>query len=84
MTSIDDIRNSLSPELQLLSERLEGSLMSSNQLMNRVVEEYLRSKGKMIRPILVILTAKLFGIINDNVIASAAAVELAAQCIANT
>lgn len=76
MTSIDDIRNSLSPELQLLSERLEGSLMSSNQLMNRVVEEYLRSKGKMIRPILVILTAKLFGKINDNVIASAAAVEL--------
>ncbi|MDE7024377.1 MAG: polyprenyl synthetase family protein [Paramuribaculum sp.] len=76
MTSIDDIKNSLKPELQLLGERLEQSLTSSNQLMNRVVEEYLRSKGKMIRPILVILTAKLFADVNENVIASAAAVEL--------
>lgn len=59
MTSIDDIKNALKPELQLLSKQLEDSLMSSNKLMNQVVEEYLRSKGKMIRPILVILTAKL-------------------------
>ena len=76
MTSIDDIKNALKPELQLLSKQLEDSLMSSNKLMNQVVEEYLRSKGKMIRPILVILTAKLFGNVNNNVIASAAAVEL--------
>jgi geranylgeranyl pyrophosphate synthase len=47
MTSIDDIKNALKPELQLLSKQLEDSLMSSNKLMNQVVEEYLRSKGKM-------------------------------------
>lgn len=76
MTTIDDIRLMLEPELQLLSEQLESSLMSSNQLMNRVVEEYLKSKGKLIRPILVILTSKLFGEVNSNVIVSAAAVEL--------
>lgn len=46
MTSIDDIKNALKPELQLLSKQLEDSLMSSNKLMNQVVEEYLRSKGK--------------------------------------
>jgi len=76
MTSIDDIRAGLAPELQMLTRRLEQSLLSSNVLMNKVVEDYLRSKGKLIRPILVILTAKLFGEVNNDVISSAAAVEL--------
>ncbi len=76
MTSIDDIRAGLAPELQMLTRRLEESLLSSNVLMNKVVEDYLRSKGKLIRPILVILTAKLFGEVNNDVISSAAAVEL--------
>lgn len=76
MIGIDDIRDSLRPELQLLSQKMEQSLMSSNKLMNRVVEDYLQAKGKLIRPILVILTAKLFGDVNDDVISSASAVEL--------
>lgn len=59
-----------------LNSRISSALNSSNQLMNQVVEGYLRSKGKQIRPILVILSAKLFGEFNDNVIASAAAVEM--------
>lgn len=76
MIGIDDIRDSLKPELQLLSQKMEQSLMSSNKLMNKVVEDYLQAKGKLIRPILVILTAKLFGDVNDDVISSASAVEL--------
>lgn len=60
----------------MLSDRIGGSLTSSNKLMNQVIEGYLKSKGKLIRPILVILTAKLFGEVNDNVIAAAAAVEM--------
>lgn len=76
MIGIDDIRDSLRPELQLLSQKMEQSLMSSNKLMNKVVEDYLQAKGKLIRPILVILTAKLFGYVNDDVISSASAVEL--------
>ncbi len=76
MTSIDDIRAGLAPELHMLTRRLEESLLSSNVLMNKVVEDYLCSKGKLIRPILVILTAKLFGEVNNDVISSAAAVEL--------
>ena len=76
MIGIDDIRDSLRPELQLLSQKMEQSLMSSNKLMNKVVEDYLQAKGKLIRPILVILTAKLFGDVNDDVISSASAVEL--------
>ena len=60
----------------MLHRRISSSLSSPNQLMNQVIEGYLKSKGKMIRPILVILTAKLFGRVDDRVIASAAAVEM--------
>ena len=76
MSNLEEIQHSISPELQLLHQRIADSLSSSNKLMNQVVEGYLQSKGKLIRPILVILTAKLFGSVNDKVLASAAAVEM--------
>ncbi len=76
MISIQSIQQSIAPELAKLNERIADTLRSSNALMNQVVENYLRSKGKQIRPILVLLSARHFGEVNDNVIAAAAAVEL--------
>lgn len=60
----------------MLHVRITGALSSRNTLMNTVVEGYLKSKGKLIRPILVILTAKLLGSVNTHVISAAAAVEM--------
>lgn len=76
MTPIESIRQSIAPEIKLLNDRIAEALASSNGLMNRVVDGYLTAKGKQIRPILVILTAKLFGEVNERVIAAAAAVEM--------
>lgn len=76
MSTLEDIQSTISEELDRLHDRIAGSLLSGNELMNSVIEGYLKSKGKLIRPILVILTAKLFGQVNDRVIASAAAVEM--------
>lgn len=76
MSALEDIQQSIRPELKQLSERISSSLSSPNKLMNQVIEGYLESKGKLIRPVLVILTAKLFGEVNDRVIASAASVEM--------
>lgn len=76
MNTLEAIRDSIAPEIDRLNERIHDALSSSNELMNRVVEGYLRSKGKQIRPILVILAAKLTGSLNDNVIKGAAAVEM--------
>lgn len=76
MTAFEAIRQRITPELQTLDRRISDALASPNPLMNRVIEGYLRSKGKLIRPILVILTAKLFGEVNDCTISSAAAVEM--------
>lgn len=44
--------------------------------MNKVVATYLEKKGKQIRPMMVILSARLLGDVNDNVIKGAVAVEL--------
>lgn len=76
MTTIQSIQQSIAPELAQLNERIAGTLRSSNALMNQVVENYLRSKGKQIRPILVLLSARHFGVVNDKVIDAAASVEL--------
>lgn len=76
MSALEDIRHSIAPELSLLNERIDAALSSPNELMNRIIHGYLTTKGKLIRPILVILTAKHFGQVNERVIASAAAVEM--------
>lgn len=44
--------------------------------MNKVIATYLERKGKQIRPIMVLLSAKLLGEVNDRVIKGAVAVEL--------
>lgn len=60
----------------MLNQQITATLESPNALMNRVIATYLEKKGKQIRPILVMLSAKLLGEVNDNVIAGAVAVEL--------
>ena len=60
----------------MLNQRIANTLTSPNALMNQVIEGYLKSKGKQIRPIIVILSAKLLGEVNENVISAATAVEL--------
>ena len=62
--------------MQMLNNRISTTLASPNALMNQVIEGYLKSKGKQIRPIIVILSAKLLGEVNENVISAATAVEL--------
>lgn len=76
MNQLNDIQATIAPELRRLNERISERLRSSNDLMNTVIENYLKVKGKQIRPILVMLSARLLGEVNDRVIASAAAVEL--------
>lgn len=76
MTTIDDIHSELSPELKKLNDLISRRLKSSNELMDRVITGFLKNKGKQIRPILVILTAKLFGKVNDVTVAAAASVEM--------
>lgn len=76
MSAIEDIRQSLSRELDELDTLISRTLDSSNPLMNQVISNYLRHKGKQLRPLLVMLTAKLFGGVNDLAVTAAASVEI--------
>ncbi len=76
MTTLASIQKTIAPELAQLNERITATLATSNQLMNQVVETYLKTKGKQIRPILVVLSAKMLGEINENVISAGVSVEL--------
>ena len=76
MNALSHIQQTLSDEIKRLNEEIVTTLHSSNPLMNEVIDNYLRTKGKQIRPILVILSAKTFGSVSTGVISAAAAVEL--------
>ena len=76
MNALESIRQRIKPDIEKLNELIAQSLGSPNPMMNTIVEGYLKSKGKMIRPILVILTARMFGSVNDKVMSAAAAVEM--------
>ncbi len=55
---------------------IHQSLYTPNELMNQVVTNYLTVKGKQIRPIMVILSAALFGNVNEHVLHAGAALEM--------
>lgn len=76
MASLESTIHIISPELSLLNEKIRERLSTCNPLMNQVIESFLRNKGKQLRPIILLLTAKMFGDINDSAIAAASAVEL--------
>ncbi len=76
MTPLDSIKASLSDELSRLNALIRSRLSSDSPMMDTVIERYLRASGKQIRPIVVMLCARMFGEITDRVLEAAAAVEL--------
>ena len=55
---------------------IRTGLSTSDPLMGRVVEQYLRTKGKQMRPLLVLLSARLLGDINSSTLHAAASLEM--------
>lgn len=76
MHQFDEIQSRLAPELAEMNDIIRETLATPNDLMNRVVTEYLRTKGKQIRPLLVMLAAKLFGGVTPDTLHAAAALEM--------
>lgn len=76
MDQLSIIQQRLRNELDEMNKIIHLSLSTTNPLMNRVVENYLAVKGKQIRPIMVILSAGMFGKINQHVLHAGAALEM--------
>ena len=76
MIKLEDIQHSIGPDLATLNAIIEKTLHSSSPLMNHIVGNYLKVKGKQLRPILVLLSGRLFGGVNSSVLHAGAAIEM--------
>ncbi|MBQ2561874.1 MAG: polyprenyl synthetase family protein [Muribaculaceae bacterium] len=76
MKELKEIKQLIGNELDRLNAVIDKVLTSDNELMNSIVSTYLQTKGKQLRPMLVLLSAKMLGDINDDVITAGAAIEI--------
>lgn len=77
MKNIDDIRLLIGGEWQDFVRAFSDTLNSSDNALLRDVAEYLlQRQGKQLRPLLVLLSARLCGSINEKTIDTAVAMEL--------
>ena len=76
MTTLEKISSAIADELNNFKKAYIQSLQSENPLLQEIVAHVTKSSGKMMRPILVLLSAKLSGGITEKTIKSAVALEL--------
>ena len=74
--TIEHIQEQLRPELDALNGIIGATLASNSELTNGIVTTYLKNKGKLLRPIVTLLSAKFFGGINEKALQGAAALEM--------
>lgn len=73
---LDRIQATMAPEIEAMNGIILSLLHTDHALVNSIVENYLKTKGKQIRPILVMLAARMFGKIDEKVLNCAAALEM--------
>ena len=76
MDNSSPIKSPISEELEDFKKLFESTLSSSNLLLNSVIAHIRQKNGKMMRPILVLLAAKLFGKVCPATLHAAVALEL--------
>lgn len=76
MDSISLIRTPIEAELGDFKELFDSSLSSSNALLDSVVSHIRQRNGKMMRPILVLLVARLYGAVCPSTLHAAVSLEL--------
>ena len=76
MNKIDLIKQPVEKELEEFRGLFEDSLTSTDPLLGEVLAYIKKRSGKMMRPILVMLTAKLFGTLNQSTFHAALSLEL--------
>ena len=76
MKTLDEITAPLSAELAQFEAFFERSLQADTQPMDAIMRYVCQAKGKRLRPLLVLLSAKLFGEVNGQTLRAAAFVEM--------
>ena len=76
MSELTEILSPISKELDEFKHLFDVSLSSSNPLLSKAIDHIKKSNGKMMRPILVLLLAKLYGTVQDKTFHAAVSLEL--------
>ena len=76
MERLEQIKSPISAEFEVFKQKFDASLQSSNPLLGEVINFIKQRKGKMMRPILTLLMAKLCGEIEDSTYYAAISLEL--------
>lgn len=76
MDTVDIIKQPIIHELEAFRELFVSSLKSDNPLLDNVLSYIKKRSGKMMRPILVMLIAKTYGVVDDAVNHVALSLEL--------
>ncbi|EJX00750.1 trans-hexaprenyltranstransferase [gut metagenome] len=76
MDSISFIKAPITTELADFRQLFDSSLSSSNTLLNKVVSHIRQRQGKMMRPMLVMLVARLYGAVRPATLHAAVSLEL--------
>ena len=76
MNSLEALQKPIADVLEEYKQQFEETLSSDNPLLQQATNHLLQKKGKLVRPTLVFLSARLFGTINQSVYDVALALEL--------
>ena len=76
MDKLQYIKEPIANEFEFFKQKFETSVQSSNPLLSEVLSYIRQRRGKMMRPILTLLIAKLLGTVNDSTYHAAIALEL--------
>jgi octaprenyl-diphosphate synthase len=75
-THMQFVTNVIGQELKTFELRFEDAVKSNTALLDRIMKFIIKRKGKQMRPMFVLLSAKLHGAINETTYRAAALVEL--------
>ncbi len=73
---LNDIKSPVADELDIFEKKFKQAMKSKVPLLDRVTYYIVQRKGKQLRPMFVLLSAKLFGEVSDKTYNAAALVEL--------
>lgn len=73
---MDFINKIIGPELKLFERKFADAVKSETLLLDTIMKYIIKRKGKQLRPMFVLLSAKLHGQINESTYRAAALVEL--------
>ena len=76
MERLEQIKRPISAEFEVFKHKFDASLQSTNPLLGEVINFIKQRNGKMMRPILALLMAKLCGGIEDSTYYAAISLEL--------